>query len=79
MGKYSRTWSILLVVFIFLVGNILQAASKGYEMLVIARLIGGEGICMLSTVALCVSQIGPYVFYVRLAVDRIRRTRKYNL
>lgn len=58
--KYSRKYSIVGAVGIFLVGSVLQTAAQGYGMLVVARLIGGVGIGMLSTVApLYISEISP--------------------
>lgn len=47
----SRRHSILVAVVIFTIGSILQTAAFGYPMLVVARLIGGLGIGMLSMVA----------------------------
>lgn len=50
----------MVAVGIFTVGSILQIASLDYTMLVIARLIGGIGIGMLSMVApLHISEISP--------------------
>ena len=58
--KFSRKYSIVAAVCIFTVGSILQTASISYPMLVIARLIGGIGIGMLSMVApLYISEISP--------------------
>ncbi|KAI9730107.1 MAG: hypothetical protein M1834_006099 [Cirrosporium novae-zelandiae] len=58
--KYSRRYSILIAVFIFTIGSILQTAAMNYAMLTIARLIGGMGIGMLSMVApLYISEISP--------------------
>ncbi|KAL5346927.1 hypothetical protein ACLOAV_008070 [Pseudogymnoascus australis] len=58
--KISRKYSIMVAVVIFLVGSILQTASYGYAMLVVARLIGGVGIGMLSMVVpLYISEISP--------------------
>ena len=48
--RISRKYSIALAVSIFTVGSILQTASVNYAMLVVARLIGGVGIGMLSMV-----------------------------
>ncbi|OBT53143.1 hypothetical protein VE04_08078 [Pseudogymnoascus sp. 24MN13] len=58
--KISRKYSIMVAVVIFLIGSILQTASDGYAMLVVARLIGGVGIGMLSMVVpLYISEISP--------------------
>ncbi|KAF2084585.1 putative MFS monosaccharide transporter [Saccharata proteae CBS 121410] len=58
--KISRKYSIVLAVCVFTVGSALQTASINYEMLVVARLIGGLGIGMLSMVApLFISEISP--------------------
>lgn len=58
--KISRKYSIVVAVFIFTIGSILQTASTDYSMLVIGRLIGGTGIGMLSMVApLYISEISP--------------------
>lgn len=58
--KISRKFSIVLAVIIFIVGSILQTASVDYAMLVVARLIGGLGIGMLSMVApLFIAEISP--------------------
>ena len=58
--KISRKYSIVVAVIIFTVGSILQTASMTYAMLVVARLIGGIGIGMLSMVApLYISEISP--------------------
>ncbi|RAL63199.1 hypothetical protein DID88_004278 [Monilinia fructigena] len=42
--KYSRKYSIIIAVAIFLTGSILQMAAKSFGMLIVARLIGGIGI-----------------------------------
>lgn len=56
----SRKYSILVAVCVFLIGSILQTAAVEYAMLVVARLIGGIGIGMLSMVApLYISEISP--------------------
>lgn len=56
----SRKYSILVAVCVFLIGSILQTAAVDYAMLVVARLIGGIGIGMLSMVApLYISEISP--------------------
>lgn len=58
--KISRKHSIVVAVFIFTIGSILQTAAVDYAMLVFARLIGGIGIGMLSMVApLYISEISP--------------------
>ena len=58
--KISRKYSIVVAVIIFTVGSVLQTASVDYTMLVVARLIGGVGIGMLSMVApLYISEISP--------------------
>ena len=58
--KISRKYSIVVAVCIFIVGSILQTASFNYSMLVVARLIGGIGIGMLSMVVpLYISEISP--------------------
>lgn len=58
--KISRKYSIVLAVFIFTIGSALQTAAVDYTMLVVARLIGGVGIGMLSMVApLFISEISP--------------------
>lgn len=61
--KISRRYSILVAVAIFTIGSILQTAAVGYPMLVVARLIGGFGIGMLSMVApLYISEISKSTF-----------------
>lgn len=58
--KISRKYSIVLAVTVFIMGSILQTAAVDYAMLVVARLIGGIGIGMLSMVApLYISEISP--------------------
>ncbi|KAK7527828.1 putative MFS monosaccharide transporter [Phyllosticta citriasiana] len=58
--KVSRKYSIVLAVIIFTIGSALQTAAQDYAMLVVARLIGGIGIGMLSMVApLFISEISP--------------------
>ncbi|PYH92512.1 general substrate transporter [Aspergillus ellipticus CBS 707.79] len=58
--KISRRYSILVAVCIFTIGSVLQTAAVDYPMLVVARLIGGVGIGMLSMVApLYISEISP--------------------
>jgi sugar porter (SP) family MFS transporter len=50
----------VVAVVIFLIGSILQTAAVDYAMLIVARLIGGVGIDMLSMVApLYISEISP--------------------
>lgn len=59
--KISRRYSIVVAVVIFTIGSILQTAAFGYPMLVVARLIGGLGIGMLSMVApLYISEISKF-------------------
>jgi len=58
--KISRKYSIVVAVIVFTVGSVLQTAAVDYSMLVVARLIGGIGIGMLSMVApLYISEISP--------------------
>ena len=58
--KISRKYSTVVAVCIFAVGSVLQTAAADYPMLVVARLIGGVGIGMLSMVApLYISEISP--------------------
>lgn len=58
--KYSRKWSILIATIIFMIGSALQTGSVNYEMLVVARLIGGIGVGMLAMVApLYISELAP--------------------
>ena len=58
--KISRKYSIVVAVLVFILGSILQTAAVNYAMLVVARLIGGIGIGMLSMVApLYISEISP--------------------
>lgn len=58
--KFSRKYSIVVAVFVFIVGSVLQTAAVDYPMLVVGRLIGGVGIGMLSMVApLYISEISP--------------------
>ena len=58
--KYSRKYSIVFAVIVFVVGSILQTAAVDYAMLTVGRLIGGIGIGMLSMVApLYISEISP--------------------
>lgn len=58
--KISRKYSIAVAVCIFVVGSALQTGAVDYAMLVVARLIGGVGIGMLSMVApLYISEISP--------------------
>ncbi|UNI22889.1 hypothetical protein JDV02_008733 [Purpureocillium takamizusanense] len=57
---YSRKYSIMIAVVVFTIGSALQTAAVDYAMLVIARLIGGIGIGMLSMVVpLYISEISP--------------------
>ena len=58
--RLSRKRTIVLAVCIFTVGSALQTGSISYAMLVVARLIGGVGIGMLSMIApLYISEISP--------------------
>jgi len=58
--RISRKYSIMVAVVIFTIGSVLQTASISYVMLVVARLIGGIGIGMLSMVVpLYISEISP--------------------
>ncbi|KAJ8069847.1 hypothetical protein OCU04_000261 [Sclerotinia nivalis] len=58
--RYSRKYSIMIAVGIFLVGSILQTAAVSFNMLIVARLIGGIGIGMLSMVTpMYISEIAP--------------------
>jgi MFS family permease len=58
--KISRKYSIVVAVGIFTIGSTLQTSAVDYSMLVVARLIGGVGIGMLSMVApLYISEISP--------------------
>jgi MFS family permease len=58
--KYSRKYSIIFAVGIFVVGSMLQTAAERFAVLIAARLIGGVGIGMLSMVCpLYISEISP--------------------
>ena len=58
--RFSRKYSIVIAVCVFIVGSILQTAAADYTMLAAARLIGGIGIGMLSMVApLFIAEISP--------------------
>lgn len=58
--KFSRKWSILVAVCIFLIGSALQTGSVNYAMLVVARFVGGIGVGMLAMVApLYISELAP--------------------
>ena len=58
--RISRKYSIVVAVFVFTVGSILQTAAVDYAMLTVGRLIGGIGIGMLSMVSpLYISEISP--------------------
>ncbi|KAF7892894.1 uncharacterized protein EAF02_000432 [Botrytis sinoallii] len=58
--KYSRKYSIIIAVVIFLLGSILQTAAVNFNMLIIARLVGGIGIGMLSMVTpIYIAEIAP--------------------
>ncbi|CAH0051638.1 unnamed protein product [Clonostachys solani] len=57
---YSRKYSIMIAVVVFLVGSALQTAAVDYVMLTVARLIGGLGVGMLSMVVpIYISEISP--------------------
>jgi len=57
---YSRKYSIVIAVGVFIVGSALQTSAVNYAMLVVARFVGGLGIGMLSMVApLYISEISP--------------------
>ncbi|TGO31160.1 hypothetical protein BPAE_0001g00540 [Botrytis paeoniae] len=58
--KYSRKYSIIIAVIIFLLGSVLQTAAVNFNMLIVARLVGGIGIGMLSMVTpIYISEIAP--------------------
>lgn len=58
--KYSRKYSIIIAVVVFIVGSVLQTAAVNFNMLVVARLVGGIGIGMLSMVTpVYISEIAP--------------------
>lgn len=58
--KFSRKWSILVAVVIFLIGSAIQTGSMSYSMLIGGRFVGGIGVGMLAMVApLYVSEIAP--------------------
>lgn len=58
--KISRKYSIVVAVFVFTIGSVLQTAAVDYSILAVGRLIGGVGIGMLSMVApLYISEISP--------------------
>ncbi|KAG2168977.1 hypothetical protein JADG_008716 [Aureobasidium aubasidani] len=58
--KYSRKYCIVIAVVVFVIGSALQTASINYDMLIVARLIGGIGIGSLSAVApMYISEISP--------------------
>ncbi|KAF4124297.1 Sugar (and other) transporter [Geosmithia morbida] len=57
---FSRKYSIMVAVVVFIVGSVLQTAAIDYAMLIVGRLIGGIGIGMLSMVVpLYISEISP--------------------
>lgn len=57
---FSRKYSIVLAVIVFIIGGTLQTLARDYAMLIVARLIGGVGIGMLSMVVpLYISEISP--------------------
>ncbi|KAI4729199.1 general substrate transporter [Aureobasidium sp. EXF-10728] len=58
--KYSRRYSIGIAVVVFTIGSALQVGSIAYAMLVVARLIGGFGIGVLSAVTpMYIAEISP--------------------
>ena len=58
--RFSRKYSIVLAVIVFIIGSTLQTAATDYAMLAAARLVGGLGIGMLSMVIpLYISEISP--------------------
>ena len=58
--RYSRKYSIVGAVGVFVVGSALQTAAVDYPMLTVARLVGGVGIGMLSMVVpLYIAEISP--------------------
>ncbi|POR36844.1 Uncharacterized protein TPAR_02970 [Tolypocladium paradoxum] len=58
--KFSRKWSILVAVVIFLFGSALQTGAMSFWMLVGGRFVGGIGVGMLAMVApLYISEIAP--------------------
>ncbi|KFY31313.1 hypothetical protein V493_01217 [Pseudogymnoascus sp. VKM F-4281 (FW-2241)] len=58
--KISRKYSIAVASVVFIIGSVIQTASMNYEMLVVARFIGGVGIGMMSMVVpLYISEISP--------------------
>ena len=57
---YSRKYSIVIAVGIFIIGSSIQTAAVSYDMLVVARFIGGTGVGMFSMVTpLYISEISP--------------------
>ncbi|THY09247.1 putative MFS monosaccharide transporter [Aureobasidium pullulans] len=58
--KFSRKWSLFIASIIFIVGSVLQTAAVNFEMLIIARLIGGFGVGMCACLApMYISEIAP--------------------
>ncbi|OJJ36172.1 hypothetical protein ASPWEDRAFT_172959 [Aspergillus wentii DTO 134E9] len=58
--KISRKWSIMVAVWIFLLGSALQTGAMDFGMLLAGRFVGGMGVGMLSMVApLYISEIAP--------------------
>ncbi|KPM35816.1 hypothetical protein AK830_g10753 [Neonectria ditissima] len=58
--KFSRKWSILVAVCIFMLGSALQTGAMNFAMLVAGRFVGGIGVGMLAMVApLYISEIAP--------------------
>ncbi|KUI74008.1 Sugar transport protein 7 [Cytospora mali] len=57
---YSRKYTIMFSVAVFTIGSVLQTAAVDYAMLVVARLISGVGIGLLSAVVpLYISEVSP--------------------
>ncbi|WPA97794.1 uncharacterized protein RHO25_002405 [Cercospora beticola] len=57
---YSRKYSIVIAVAIFIIGSSIQTAAVSYDMLVVARFVGGTGVGMFSMVTpLYISEISP--------------------
>lgn len=58
--KISRKWSIMVAVWVFLIGSALQTGSMTFSMLIGGRFVGGIGVGMLAMVApLYISEIAP--------------------
>ncbi len=60
VDKYSRKYSIIFAVGIFVIGSMLQTTAERFVVLITARFICGVGIGMLSMVCpLYISEISP--------------------